>query len=192
MVRACWGRGATAYVPQAAGTNRAPPGLSCRAVPRASSGGDRGVRASLARGRRPPRGQRSGAGGTNLAGRRGGMLTAEGTRRVVIEGVQPEIDAGRFPIKRTVGEQVVVEADVFADGHDALSGRLLYRRAADADWSETPLEPLVNDRWRGAFRVTELGGYCYTLEGWVDHFKTWARDLVKRVDAAQDVSVDLQ
>ncbi|HZR97793.1 MAG TPA: alpha-1,4-glucan--maltose-1-phosphate maltosyltransferase [Chloroflexota bacterium] len=120
------------------------------------------------------------------------MLTAEGTRRVVIEGVQPEIDAGRFPIKRTVGEQVVVEADVFADGHDALSGRLLYRRAADADWSETPLEPLVNDRWRGAFRVTELGGYCYTLEGWVDHFKTWARDLVKRVDAAQDVSVDLQ
>jgi glycosidase len=134
-------------------------------------------------------------GGANhvATGARGGdgMESAELTRRVVIEGVKPEIDAGRFPIKRTAGEQVVVEADVFADGHDALSGRLLYRRAADADWSETPLVPLVNDRWRAAFRVAEIGAYCYTLEGWVDHFKTWARDLTKRVDADQDVAVDL-
>jgi glycosidase len=119
------------------------------------------------------------------------MEAAEMTRRAVVEGVTPEIDAGRFPIKRTVGERVVVEADIFADGHDALSARLLYRRQADADWSEAPLEPLVNDRWRGAFRVTELGCYVYTLEGWVDHFKTWARDLAKRVEAGQDVAVDL-
>src|SRR4051794_18427988 len=105
------------------------------------------------------------------------MEPAAMTRRVVIEGVKPEIDAGRFSIKRTVGEQVVVEADLFADGHDALSGRLLYRRAADTDWSEAPLTPLVNDRWRAAFRVAEVGHYCYTLEGWVDHFKTWSRDL---------------
>src|SRR5579884_1505234 len=119
------------------------------------------------------------------------MEAADGTRRVVIEGVKPEIDAGRFPIKRTVGEQVVVEADLFADGHDALSGRLLYRRAGDGKWSESPLEPLVNDRWRGAFRVTELGSYGYTLEGWVDRFKTWTRDLAKRVEAEQDVAVEL-
>jgi starch synthase (maltosyl-transferring) len=119
------------------------------------------------------------------------MEAAEMTRRAVIEGVQPEVDAGRFPIKRTAGEQVVVEADVFADGHDALSARLLYRHQAETDWSEAPLEPLVNDRWRAAFRVTELGCYVYTLEGWVDHFKTWARDLAKRVQAEQDVAVEL-
>jgi starch synthase (maltosyl-transferring) len=114
-----------------------------------------------------------------------------GTRRVIVEAVKPEIDAGRFAIKRTVGEEVVVEADLFADGHDALSGLLLYRREAEAAWSEVPLVPLVNDRWRASFRVTELGRYRYTVEGWVDHFKTWARDLAKRVGAGQDVTVDL-
>ena len=114
-----------------------------------------------------------------------------GAARVVVEGVWPEIDAGRFPIKRTVGEQVVVEADIFADGHDALSARLLYRRQADAEWTGVLLEPLLNDRWRGAFRVAELGCYVYTLEAWVDRFKTWARDLAKRVRAEQDVAVEL-
>ena len=39
-------------------------------------------------------------------------------RRIVIESVAPEVDGGRFPIKRTPGETVTVEADVFADGHD--------------------------------------------------------------------------
>jgi starch synthase (maltosyl-transferring) len=48
-------------------------------------------------------------------------------RRVVIERVWPEIDAGRFPIKRTVGEQVTVSADIFADGYDVLAGVVKYR-----------------------------------------------------------------
>ena len=120
------------------------------------------------------------------------MSIAEaGRSRVAIEGVAPEIDAGAFPIKRVVGDTVVVEVDAFADGHDAISGVLLYRKEGDPQWSEAPLEPLVNDRWRGAFTVDEVGRYCYTVLAWVDHFKTWSRDLAKRVDAGQDVAVDL-
>ena len=115
----------------------------------------------------------------------------EGRRRVVIEGVYPEIAGGRFPIKRTVGERVVVEADVLVDGHDELAGELLYRRAADSDWHRAPLVPLGNDRWRGEFRVHELGDYVYTLRAWVDRFATWRRDLAKKADADQDVGVDL-
>jgi starch synthase (maltosyl-transferring) len=111
--------------------------------------------------------------------------------RVVIEGVAPEIDSGRFPIKRTVGETVEVEADVFADGHDELAGVLLYRREADQVWTETPLLPLGNDRWRAAFRVMELGRYRYTLQGWIDRFATWRRDLARRVEAGQDVAAEL-
>jgi starch synthase (maltosyl-transferring) len=109
----------------------------------------------------------------------------------VIEGVAPEIDGGRFPIKRRVGERVVVEADVFTDGHDAISCVLLYRRDADSDWTEVAMAPLVNDRWRGAFTVTQLGRCRYTLHAWVDRFRTWSRDLAKRVEAGQDVTVDL-
>lgn len=115
----------------------------------------------------------------------------EGRRRAVIEGVKPEIDGGRYPIKRVVGEKVVVEADIFTDGHDALSGALLYRRHGVSKWSEVPLDFLVNDRWQGTFTVSEIGRYEYTVIAWVDHFKSWRRDLQKRVQAGQNVAVDL-
>jgi starch synthase (maltosyl-transferring) len=111
--------------------------------------------------------------------------------RVIIEGVQPEIDCGRFPIKRVVGEEVVVEADVFIDGHEALSCALLHRKKGTTRWLHVLMEPLVNDRWRAAFPVAELGRYQYTVVGWHDPFKGWVRDLKKRLDAEQDVSVDL-
>jgi len=114
-----------------------------------------------------------------------------GRRRVVIEGVRPEIDGGRFPIKRAIGEKVIVEADIFADGHDSLSCVLKYHREGNEGWHETPMRSLVNDRWHGEFTVDELGRYLYTLEAWVDHFKSWRQDLVKRVEAGQDVSVEL-
>ncbi|HEX2252689.1 MAG TPA: alpha-1,4-glucan--maltose-1-phosphate maltosyltransferase [Thermoanaerobaculia bacterium] len=126
----------------------------------------------------------------------GSTAPEEGRRRVVIEGVEPEIDCGRYPAKRTVGEKVVVEADAFTDGHDEISCRVLWRDerglAGKADWSEEPMTRLVNDRWRGEFTVTRLGRYSFTVEAWVDHFKSWRRDLRKRVEAGQDVKVDLQ
>lgn len=119
------------------------------------------------------------------------MLDKEGRNRVIIEGVYPEIEGGYFPIKRAVGEKIVVEADVFTDGHDAISCVLLYRREGATEWMATPMIALVNDRWRGEFIVAEAGRYTYTLLAWVDRFKTWTRDLAKRVEAGQDVTVDL-
>jgi starch synthase (maltosyl-transferring) len=115
----------------------------------------------------------------------------EGRKRVVIENVKPEINGGRFPAKRVAGESVVVSADMFSDGHDSLSARLLYKHEKDEAWKETPLEPRENDRWVARFTVSELGAYLYTLEGWVDHFKTWQRDLRKKLDSDQDVKVEL-
>jgi starch synthase (maltosyl-transferring) len=119
------------------------------------------------------------------------MEIKEGRRRVVIEGVSPEIDCGRFPVKRVVGETVEVEANIFADGHDALTCVLRYRREQDRAWTDTRMRELGNDRWRGEFRVRELGGYRYALRAWVDRFVTWGRDLEKKIAAEQDVSADL-
>ena len=116
--------------------------------------------------------------------------TGDGRLRVVITRLSPEIDGGRFPIKRVVGEKVVVEADVFADGHDLVACRLLYWRDG-TDPQVSPMKPLGNDRFRGEFCVAELGGYRYTVEGWIDRFQTWRKDLEKRIEARQDVSVDL-
>ena len=113
---------------------------------------------------------------------------ADGRQRVAIESVSPEIDGGRFPAKRSVGEMVAVEADIFADGQDALACVLRYRHEAESDWTEVPMVPLVNDRWRAEFVVTELGRYRFTIEAWVDHLETWRRQLAKRVEAGQDVT----
>jgi starch synthase (maltosyl-transferring) len=118
------------------------------------------------------------------------MKQNEGTTRIVIEGVKPEIDGGRFPIKKVIGDKVVIEADIFADGHDVLSAALLYRQESNPNWTEVPMEFLVNDRWRGSFIVTELGRYRYIFVAWVDRFKTWQQDMVKKVKAKQDISID--
>jgi starch synthase (maltosyl-transferring) len=115
----------------------------------------------------------------------------DGRTRVVIENITPRVDDGKFPIKRIVGDIVCVEADVFADGHDALSCVLLHKKEGDPDWTETAMEPLGNDRWRGSFAVTEVGRYLYTVSAWVDHFKSWSQALTKRVHAGQDVTVEL-
>ncbi len=119
------------------------------------------------------------------------MNAGDGRVRVVISGVQPEIDGGRFPIKRTVGEEVVVEADIFVDGHDALSAVLLYYHEKEQQWSHAVLQPLVNDRWRGVFAVTKVGRYRYTLQARIDRFISWRRDLTKRIEAGQDITVEL-
>ncbi len=114
-----------------------------------------------------------------------------GRKRVVIEGVEPEVDCGEFPIKRVEGEMVTVEADIFGDGHDEVSCRLLYRAEDQPDWQWVDMAPLGNDRWRASFPVDKMGRYRYTLGGRVDHFSTWQHDLTKRIAAGQDVTVDL-
>ena len=114
----------------------------------------------------------------------------EGRRRVVIEAVQPEIDCGEFPIQRVVGETVAVEANIFADGHDAVSAQLLYRRSSERSWRAVPMQPLGNDRWRAEFSVTGPGEYRYTAEGWIDAFTTWRNAMKKRIEAGQETHVE--
>jgi starch synthase (maltosyl-transferring) len=111
--------------------------------------------------------------------------------RVVIEAVSPQVDGGRFAIKRTVGEKVVVEADIFADGHEVLAASLLYKPSRAQAWQQAPMRLFDNDRWRGEFTVTTLETFLYTLQAWVDDFQTWSRDFLKKYDAGQDISVDL-
>jgi starch synthase (maltosyl-transferring) len=120
-----------------------------------------------------------------------GDIGLDGRTRVVIERLSPDIDAGQFPIKRVIGEQVDVEAFVFADGHDVLSVRLKFRHEAEESWSEVPMELQIEDRWTGSFPVERTGTYFYTVQGWVNHFETWRRDLDKKFEGGQDVEVDL-
>ncbi len=132
--------------------------------------------------------------GKKAAAERGSSQGREGREapsRVVIEGVSPELDGGRFPVKRTVGESVAVSGDIHADGHDELVAVLLHRVDSDRDWSETPLQPLGNDRWRASFRVERQAPHVYTLEAWLDPFLTWRRGLLRKSEVGRVERVDL-
>ena len=107
---------------------------------------------------------------------------ADGRARAVVEGIAPQVDGGRFAIKRIAGDRVEVEADCFADGHDVLACRLRHRREDDAAWTELPMVALGNDRWRGEFVVPDVGRYRYTVVAWVDAFLSWRHDFARRVD----------
>lgn len=112
-------------------------------------------------------------------------------KRVVIEKVAPEIDGGRFPIKRRIGEKVCVEADIFTDGNQQVSAECLYRFEGQDKWETAPMEPIGNDRWRGVFTAGKVGKYVYTIQAWIDRLKSWQRDFKKKLEALQDVDVDL-
>ena len=119
-------------------------------------------------------------------------IRADAPARVVIEAVEPEIDAGRFAIKRVPGEPVCVSARLFAEGHDRLAAALRYRAPGATAWQEVSMLPGAGDRWLGEFSVAELGRYEYTLEAWVDRFRSWRTALEKKVEAGQAVQSELQ
>jgi starch synthase (maltosyl-transferring) len=115
----------------------------------------------------------------------------DGRERVVIENVLPQVEEGRYPIKRVIGESVTVSADIFCDGHDEISAELLFRKSTEEQFSRKEMRFSVNDRWTGSFRCEEMVPYIYTVRGWVDQFKTWQVDLRKKFAAGQDIGPDL-
>ena len=111
--------------------------------------------------------------------------------RVIIENLSPEVDGGRFLVKRVVGDRLTVSVDLFGDGHDVVNGHLLYRRAGKGKWAAVQLVHLVNDRWEAAFDLTEVGEWEYKVLGWVDHALNWQHELGRKVQGGQHVNVEL-
>ena len=101
----------------------------------------------------------------------------------MIENLQPLVDGGRYPIKRVIGEDVVVEADIFKDGHDIVAAALKWRVLGQPDWHETAMKLVDNDRWRGVFSVYENATYEYTVEAWTDVFAGWQHEFAAKFEA---------
>src|SRR5690349_11014476 len=114
-----------------------------------------------------------------------------GQIRVIIENVQPQVDGGLYPAKRTIGERVDVTADIFGDGHDHLRAHLLYRKRGAADWTTGEMLPSYNDAWHGSFTVSEKGYYEFTVIAWIDHFDTWYDGFKKKAAANVNVTTEL-
>ncbi len=115
----------------------------------------------------------------------------QGQLRVYIDNVYPEIDGGKYPIRRVPGEIVEVEADVFADGHDLVCARLLYRHFSEKKFSIAPMESTGGERWKGSFEITKQGTYIYTIEAWLDHALSWQHTLKRRLAGKEKLDVEL-
>jgi starch synthase (maltosyl-transferring) len=111
--------------------------------------------------------------------------------RIHIEEVYPELDAGRYPVKRLVGDLFEVWADLFRDGHDKLRAVILYRHQNDRDWRERPFVFFDNDRWVGRFRLDAVGPWRYTIEAWTDQFESWRDEVEKKLAAGQSIELEL-
>ncbi|MEX0710314.1 MAG: maltotransferase domain-containing protein [Chloroflexota bacterium] len=115
-----------------------------------------------------------------------------GTRRsIVIEHISPELDCGRYPVKRVVGDDLLVTADIFADGHDLLDAVLLLRAEDDEAWTETPMRLVDNDRWSGATTLTRNARHRYVIEAWRDAIGSWRTATVKKLAAGMAIDTEL-
>lgn len=110
---------------------------------------------------------------------------------ILIERVWPEIDCGRYPVKREVGDTMEVSADIFKEGHDKIAAVLLYRRWDSAEWVEVDMCYVDNDRWAASIPLSENTRYVYTIEAYSDHFETWRDEVTKKTDAGLDVVLEL-
>jgi len=102
---------------------------------------------------------------------------------VVIENLEPRIDGGRYPLKRIVCEDLVVEADIFKDGHDVVAAILKWRVLGKRPWRETPMNLVDNDRWRGVCTLYDETIHEYTVEAWTDTFRSWQAEFTKKFEA---------
>ena len=118
-------------------------------------------------------------------------MTEQGLQRVIVEQVTPEIDGGRFYIKKIEGDILNVEADIFADGHDEIGARLLFKHWDDTEWLYMPMSLINNDRWQASFELPKTGFYYYTVAGWVDHALTWHHGFLKKYQDAQHLNIEL-
>jgi starch synthase (maltosyl-transferring) len=106
--------------------------------------------------------------------------------RIQILEVEPQIDCGRFPVKRVAGERVDVAARIFRDGHDVLGAAVRYRPAGTSRWQEAPLEPRGNDHWSGSFPVDRPGAWSFRVEAWTDRVASFQDELRRKVEGGQD------
>lgn len=111
--------------------------------------------------------------------------------RVVIERVAPELDGGRFPVKRIVGDVLTVEADIFADGHDKLGAAVKYRGQHESEWREVRMRFVDNDRWAGSFPLVRNTRYVYTVEAWRDLYTSWRVEVGKKHEAGLNIGLEL-
>lgn len=120
------------------------------------------------------------------------MIPYTGLNRVIITNIYPQIDCGRFPIKRILGDKITIEVDIFADGHDEITAFMFYKHIRDYKFTKIPIYYLDNDRWRVEFIAKKLGIYQYYIHAYIDNFKTLRKKIIDKKSFQQDISLEIK
>lgn len=104
-----------------------------------------------------------------------------GRNRAVISSVTPTVDGGLYPVKRTEGEWLTIEADVFTDGHDLVRPWVLFRKKGTTKWVQHDMHAQGNDRWKTSIQCDQTGHYQFRIRAIVDHAATWQLAFRKRI-----------
>ena len=106
--------------------------------------------------------------------------------RIQIQRVTPQVECGRYPVKRTTGDRVEVTAGIFRDGHEILGAAVRARPPGTARWLEAPLEGLGNDEWAGSFAVDRPGRWAFRVEAWVDRVASFQDELRRKIAGGEE------
>jgi starch synthase (maltosyl-transferring) len=106
---------------------------------------------------------------------------------IIIQNVQPQIDGGRYAVKRELGDRVKVSAEAFREGHGVLRAELAWRKEGSRIWNRIPMTH-VNpglDQWEAEFEPVEIGRHEYRVEAYTDHFASWVHDTKRKYEAGE-------
>jgi starch synthase (maltosyl-transferring) len=109
--------------------------------------------------------------------------------RILVTGVRPNVDGGKYAVKRIVGDVLRVSADVIKEGHDLHAAEVRLRQPGARTWRAVAMEYRYNeDEWRANVDLPEEGAFEYTVAVWTDGYASWLDELGRKVGAGRDVA----
>ena len=101
----------------------------------------------------------------------------------VLTGLTPQTDGGRWPVRRFLGDEMIVQADLITEGHECIAAELLVRHKQDEKETVHRMALRYNDEYLASWTLDRLGTWFFRVRAWADPFTTWRDRFARRVES---------
>lgn len=108
--------------------------------------------------------------------------------RPALVGLTPQTDGGRWPVRRFLGDEMTVQADLIVEGHERIAAELLVRHENEEEETARPMALRYNDEYLASWTLDKPGTWFYRVRAWADPFTAWREQFARRV-ASKDPEV---
>ncbi len=117
--------------------------------------------------------------------------TEGGFGRIPVTGVSPVIADGAYPVKAVAHERILISANVFREGHDAVNASVILTapHGTQRRIDMTQVEPKGLDIWQAHVRMATEGDWTFRVEGWSDPWGTWRHNALAKLPLGMDVEL---